>query len=403
MSHKSRINDIARHFSMHRNSVRNIMKLYSSSACPLFKEKIEDNISFSAQELETLWSFLLPKSRKPHSHPKQASILQEKKIQVWYEKAKMWSKRLKNCLERRNELGDLSLAQIRWVYKRNKWKIRKVRTKTWESRSLYNYQEIWAFEHGHIDTKVLADAKSLPASIYENLKHNSRLPLYEWNIMFAGCRARFTAYSRGKSSTFGLQFLVLVLSHLRSCWVKGHVFMQTDGWVEFFSGSPAKQIKWNEILYELDTCIESYNPHWDIRKNLIERSHRSDDEEFLIPFWDEMKTKKQFMKHAQQYNDYWNKQRFHSGSGMNNMTPKEKLIQQWFHQVDRILDFEVLFLDSHFERLQRHLEYFYFQRKLRLMMNKEKSIDRKNILQLITQYSHLSQYAQNVLTYYPKH
>jgi hypothetical protein len=49
---------------------------------------------------------------------------------------------------------------------------------------LYNYEEIGAFDDGHYDTKVLADAKSLPTHIYENLKHNKHLPLYEWNIMF---------------------------------------------------------------------------------------------------------------------------------------------------------------------------------------------------------------------------
>jgi type I restriction enzyme M protein len=51
----------------------------------------------------------------------------------------------------------------------------------------------------------------------------------------------------------------------------------------------------------------------EIRKNLIERSHRSDDEEFLIPFGHEFKIKENFMTHAQEYNDYRNKSRSHSG------------------------------------------------------------------------------------------
>jgi hypothetical protein len=59
---------------------------------------------------------------------------------------------------------------------------------------------------------------------------------------------------------------------------------------------------------------------------LIERSHRSDDEEFLIPFGASMKTKEQFMIQAQEYNDYRNTLRPHSGNEMNGKTPKEKLI-----------------------------------------------------------------------------
>jgi putative transposase len=48
----------------------------------------------------------------------------------------------------------------------------------------------------HYDTKEIADAKSLPLEIYENLKHNTHLPLYEWNIIDVASRSRFMAYSR---------------------------------------------------------------------------------------------------------------------------------------------------------------------------------------------------------------
>ncbi len=83
---------------------------------------------------------------------------------------------------------------------------------------------------------------------------------------------------------------------------------------------------WNELLRELNAEIDCYNPNWDIRKNLIERSHRSDDEEFLIPFAGSIKTKGQFMTQAQEYSDYWNTLRGHSGKGMDGKTPKEKLL-----------------------------------------------------------------------------
>jgi uncharacterized damage-inducible protein DinB len=62
-------------------------------------------------------------------------------------------------------------------------------------------------------------------------------------------------------------------------------------------------------LKELEANIDCYNPNWDIRKNLIERSHRSDDEELLIPFGHEFKTLENFMVHGQEYNDYRNKKR----------------------------------------------------------------------------------------------
>jgi hypothetical protein len=397
---KLQVKDIVRKYTMWRNTVTNIVKLYNNKAPKKLKEKINNNISLSSSELEKLWSFLLPLSRKPHSHPKQANLFEENQIINWYEKTTVWPKRLRNNLEQRWELWNITLPKIRGVYKRKWFKIKKVRTCNWETRSLYNYEEIWAFDDWHYDTKVLADAKSLPAHIYENLKHNKHLPLYEWNIMFVWCRVRFTAYSRWKSSTFWLQFLVLVLSHLRYHWITWYIHMHTDWWAEFFSNSERKQWEWNDVLKELNSDIDCYNPNWDIRKNLIERSHRSDDEEFLIPFGDIMTTKSKFMFHAQKYNDYRNKSRVHSWKGMKNRTPKQKLLDLWIHNADKILDFKVLYLDSYFYQLQQHLEFFYFQRDVNWTPLQKLKTDRKTSIDLITKYTHLKFYAQNVLTYY---
>lgn len=140
---------------------------------------------------------------------------------------------------------------------------------------------------------------------------------------------------------------------------------------------------------------------------MIERSHRSDDEEFLIPFGAEMKTKEPFMIQAQEYSDYWNTKRSHSGHGMDGRTPREQLIKRGLStiQAQRILDFKVLYLDESFYTLQEHFQYFLFQKEL-LETKKEKSQeksqekgqerlfeDRKTSLDLITRYAHLKHYA----------
>jgi len=400
---KLQVKDISCKYSMWRNTVTNIMNLYNSKSSIELKNKIKNNISMSEKEILNLWSFLLPKSRKPKSNSKQANSIEEKQIVDWYEKTKVWSKRLVNNLITRKEIWNLTLAKVKWVYKRKWFKVWKVRTVAWKTRQLYNYEQIWAFDDWHYDTKILADSHSLPKEIYYNLKHNEDLPLYERNIMFVWCRVRFTWYSRWKSATFWLQFLVYVLSHLRYSWVSSYIKMHTDWWSEFFSNSEKKKQEWNDVLKELDCDIDCYNPNWDIRKNLIERSHRSDDEEFLIAFWTDMKTKNQFMNKAQDYNDYRNKSRIHSWKWMNNMTPKQKLINLGFHNANRILDFKVLYLDSHFYELQRHLEYFYFHRDLKSTSLEKLKIDRKTSIDLVTKYEHLKLYAQNVLTYYPNH
>ena len=394
-------NDIAFKYGMHRNTICAIMHVYESLAPPEFRKKIESGDHFSLEELQSsLCSFLVPRSRKPRSHSKQASKSEEEKILADFWQVKVGAKKLLMILGRKKEQWNFTLGKVRGIYKRNHLRVQKVRTKNGETRSLYNYEAIWAFEDTHYDTKEIADAKSLPKEIYENLKFNEHLPIYEWNFIDVASRCRFTAYSRGKSSTFWLQFLVYVLSHLRYCGIIISIRVHTDGWAEFFSGSERKQQEWNDILKELDAYIDCYNPNWDIRKNLIERSHRSDDEEFLIPFGGQMKTMEQFMTQTQEYGDYWNFKRGHSGKGMHGKTPEEKLLSLWIYQARKILTFQVLNLDRSFYLLQEHLEYFQFQRLLRNIPKGRLTTERKTVIDLVTKYSHLKDYAQNVLTYY---
>jgi len=408
-----KIGDIATSFSMHRNSVRNIVNIYNSLAPPEFREKIFSWSHFSLKEITSSCQFLLPVSRKPKFHSKQASLLEETKILSDFQNIKVWAKKLKMILSRKEEIWNLTIWKIRWIYKRNHLRVQKVRTKNGEIRSLYNYQTIGAFEDMHYDTKILADQKSLPASVYENLKHNEHLPIYEWNIIDVATRMRFMGYSRWKNATFGLQFLIFVLSHIRFCGILTteqwwHMIrIHTDWWVEFFRGSEKKQKEWNDILTLFDADIDCYNPNWDIRKNLIERSHRSDDEEFLIPFGATWKTKDNFMLQAREYSEYWNTKRSHSWHGMEWRTPKEQLEKRWLPkwQVSRILDFPVLHLDESFYLLQEHFQYYRIQQELRnVTKNPLWREDRKGIIDFITQYpeKYLQVYAQNVLTYYPK-
>lgn len=410
---KRQIQAVALSLSMHRNSVPRILHIYQSMAPPWFREKITAGTSFSLEEIQKC-QFLSPASRKPKSHPRQASPSEETKILSDFREIKVWAKKLGMILSRKQELWTMTLWKIRWVYKRNHLRVQKIRTKNGEIRSLYNYQTIGAFSDMHYDTKVLADQKSLPEAVYENLKYNEHLPIYEWNLMDVASRARFIGYSRGKSSTFGLQFLIFCLSHIRSCGIltteQGGfiIHLHTDGWAEFFSGSEKKQIEWNELLSLFDADIDCYNPNWDIRKNLIERSHRSDDEEFLIPFGASWKTKEDFMMQATEYSDYWNNKRSHSWHGMDGRTPREQLEKRWLPrwQVMRLLNFPVLHLDESYHLLTEHLRYYQIQQRLRNLTDATKNPlwreDPKGIIDFLTQYSEqdLQDYAQNVLTHY---
>ncbi|MEO0131122.1 MAG: hypothetical protein ABIK76_05490 [candidate division WOR-3 bacterium] len=59
--------------------------------------------------------------------------------------------------------------------------------------------------------------------------------------------------------------------------------------------------------------------YWGIDKD------KTDDEEFYIPLIPNFKNCSHFLKEAQKWQLYYNTQREHSGYGMNNLTPLEKI------------------------------------------------------------------------------
>ena len=98
---KLKVKDISFKYSMHRNTVRNIMTLYSNSASNSLRDKIQNEKHIDSDELNKICSFLLSKSRKPLSQPKQATIEEEKEIINNYNLLKIWAKRLKITMEKR--------------------------------------------------------------------------------------------------------------------------------------------------------------------------------------------------------------------------------------------------------------------------------------------------------------
>jgi hypothetical protein len=88
------------------------MGIYEAHAPPGFREKIISGAHFSLEEIEK-YTFLLPGSRRPKSHSKQASAEEEVKITTDFGKVKVGAKKLIMILERKKELGNLTLAKVR--------------------------------------------------------------------------------------------------------------------------------------------------------------------------------------------------------------------------------------------------------------------------------------------------
>lgn len=405
---------VANAFSCHRNTITNIIGVFEKTVAQKDQVRLLGlHASISQEELQSLYTVLLNKSRKPKKHKASATTIQEKEIVRLFqeEKLRVGTKRMRHLLQRRYDgketeditnVMSLTAGQLRGIYKRNALRTEKVRSCTGEVRHLYDYKTLGCFERLHFDVKYVLDKHSLPENIYQTLS-GKQIPRYEWNIIDAKSRFRFLAYSYERPSEFGLRFLLFVIQYLRSILIAhdSNIVVGFDNGMEFCAGSKRKEEEWNQLLTCVNTTVYSYEPRFDIRKNLIERSHLTNDEELYIPQGIYMKTKQAFVQEVTDYVHYWNYERSHSGIGMHDKTPFEIIQQSGILGAKKLMQFPVLILDEVIDQLRQcnnPIEFESFAKTNPAVMKKALSCQKTQ--RDIENRFFLPTNAQNVLTYY---
>lgn len=402
-------------FGCHRNTISNVITVFERNIPSSTQQELLRN-HLTLDELDTLLLPLKDLSTTPHHHPGQASQAQTERIKEIFHtlKVKVGPQRLSRILKRKFKdtrepidasLSGMKLTQLKGIYKREGLRVEKVTSAGGLSRSLYDYTALSCFENMHFDTKHLLDKKSLPPKFYEYFSsHLTAIPQYEWNLIDAKSRFRFMAYSYELNSEYGLKFLLFCLQYIRTMTNNRNqkITIGEDNGIEFCSGSPLKLSNWNSLLNMLNAEAYAYNPYWDIRKNLIERSHRNDDDEWLIPRGEYMKDESSFLKEAGDYWYYINFERPHSGKGMNDRTPFEVLNHSGLLGTSQFMKFPILILDHHIKTLRTCTEPLLFEYEVKLAEVKRKglSLDPKTLLDISSRYKFFANNAQNVLTYY---
>lgn len=405
------VGEVAKSFSCHRNTIYNIVRNFENVVSQ------EDQFLLlsrykqcSVEELATRYQKLLNKKRIPKTHKKAASLQDEAEIVSLFKDKhiSVGINQMKLTLDRRfgeqQGLAHLSLGQLKGPYKRNKLKTQIVRSANGERKHLYDYEAISCFQFMHLDVKYVLDKHALPEDIYELLENNGA-PIYEWNLIDAKSRTRFMAYSYGLNSEFGFRFLTFAIQYIRATLRNQDqkISIGIDNGAEFCLGSKKKEDEWNKVLSVLNASVYQYNPHFDIRKNLIERSHRTDDEALFIPRGIYMTTKQKFHDEMIEYADYWNKRRPHTGIGMHKRTPEEVLKQSGLIGVDRLLNFPTLILEDVIIQLRNCTQIVEFEAYA--IENPEiiqKSQTCQKTRRTIEDQFNFPFNAQNVLTYYHK-
>jgi len=199
------------------------------------------------------------------------------------------------------------------------------------------------FEIVQIDLKHVIDQKALSMEQINHI-HSHDLPLYQWGALDVNSRFKLIAYSQEKTWTNGLTWFLWVTSWLRSHGVISEIVYTVDHGEEFGGKSWLKVVELRKLLSGFGCrFIQNRIKHPEENSHL-ERSHRTDDDEFYIPRILFIPDRQTFYKEAFQYIYYYNNVRKHSGIGR--MTPFAKLSSQIPELDDRIRIVPPIFLDN---------------------------------------------------------
>jgi transposase len=239
---------------------------------------------------------------------------------------------------------DLSEHTIRNIVRRNKKHIRRKRVKRTRKsdRQYIDWYTAQAFEIVQIDLKHIIDQKALSATqITHILNHN--LPLYQWGAVDVNSRFKLIAYSQEKSWTNGLSWFLWVTSWLRSHGVTARIVYTVDHGQEFGGDCWYKIVELRKLLRGFGCFIIQNRKKHPEENAHLERSHRTDDEEFYMPRIHLIKTRDQFYEEAMNYLYYYNCVRKHSSLGR--IPPFTYLQKTTIHLNDTIKYVPPIFLD----------------------------------------------------------
>lgn len=210
-------------------------------------------------------------------------------------------------------------------------------------RQFVDWYSAKPFEIVQVDLKQIIDQKALSMEQITHIRACD-LPLYQWGAIDVNSRFKLIAYSQEKTWTNGLTWFLWVTSWLRSHGVTGEIVYTVDHGEEFGGRSWLKIVELRKLLAGFGCrFIQNHLKHPEENSHL-ERSHRTDDDEFYIPRILGIQDRQTFYKEALNYIYYYNNVRKHSG--INRQTPFQHLHAQMPTIDDRIRIVPPLFLDN---------------------------------------------------------
>ena len=287
---------------------------------------------------------LRDRSKTPTRQPNKTPPEVEQKVIDARNKTRMGPQRLSIYLAKYHEL-QVPPGTIRHILRRNKEQLTQAtpRRRKREKREFVDWYNAKPFEVVQIDLKYIRDRKALSK---EQIIHLDKcgIPNYQWGALDVNSRFKLIAYSREKTWTNGLCFYLWVIAWLRSNGVTAKIVFTVDNGEEF-GGKSWMKIRDLRKLISGFGCrlIQNHKGHPEENAHL-ERSHRTDDDEFYRLRALYFHSEKQLLDEALHFIYYYNNVREHSS--LDYSTPFAHLKQQVSDINDDIRFFQPFILDD---------------------------------------------------------
>ncbi len=268
---------------------------------------------------------LADRRRRPHSCPRHTAPAVEQQV-VQLRKATGYGRqRLSRILWHREGLA-LSPNTIRHILNRHGLvQPRRKRKPCYPAHWAWETQQPFAL--AQVDVKDIRDEGTLGPRLVHHLQQ-AHLPRYQWTFLEGRTRLRFLAFSHALTRTNALCFAHLVLFWLRAHGIEQQLQWQTDWGSEWGGESLQRIARLNERFFRpLGAQLVRFPVGRKGYNGRVERSHRTDDEEFYLPLLLKMRDERELVKRAAQWVYYSNVEREHSGEGMGGVSPWRKLVQ----------------------------------------------------------------------------